>query len=187
MAFCLNAGACGTAVGDTTVTVGNVIAPMSVVITDAATGEPLKNASVRIAGPDKYAIITANELVAGFEMQDGHLALGVRPGSKPAVTGQNYRFSIIVDAEGYMPGMTSVSIVSDTTATFAEIKMINLQSPPQGVSIKRFDFNVPTDGVLETKKVFTVPAGNGVAQSSTLTLEAGIAFLSAGAGAGTSG
>lgn len=103
-------------------------------ISDAADGK-IKPAdvSVSFSGPDAEYIYEAAGKKS-FKVQQGLLSIGLGPERIPT-TGSPAKFSVTISANGYLPVSRELEITADRKSQIAEIKLININRPPEGLEI----------------------------------------------------
>ncbi|TCC98991.1 hypothetical protein [Pedobacter psychroterrae] len=69
-----------------------------------------------------------------FTVQEGVINIGLGPDRKP-VTGSPAKFTVVVNANGYLPVTRDLEISDDKNSQVVSIKLININKPPAGLEI----------------------------------------------------
>lgn len=120
--------------------------------------EAPENIAIEIIGPDAdkvFSVLGEKEI----PVEGNILNLGVKKTEQ--VSPENpLRFSIVVEAPGFMEAIKSVVIEDLEEFTFESIPMINLNDPPKGVSVVETTFQVNKNGVVEEVNFNTPETGS---------------------------
>lgn len=131
---------------------------------------PPTNISLKIEGKDASGIyeISGNKKLT---VVDGFISLGLLSDRNP-VAGKPIQFTMQVSASGYLPLTIPVTILKDRKVQFVQVAMVNLTTPPAGVSVKKTTISL-TNNTIATAVSISTPLGQGKQEAVTLDIPAG--------------
>jgi hypothetical protein len=131
---------------------------------------PPANISLKIDGKDASGIyeISGNKKLT---VVDGFISLGLLSDRNP-VQGNPIQFTMQVSAPGYLPLTIPVTIQQDRKVQFLQVAMVNLTTPPAGVSLKKTSIDLNNNTVSSAVSIST-PLSQGKQEGVTLIIPAG--------------
>jgi hypothetical protein len=128
---------------------------IGITVVDAATGQPLqeengKMIKITLLGDDKDLIIEpTGEYHATYDVEIGVLSLAVNPNYTVSETNP-VSFQIRVEREGFLTALQSIEVSSEGLLS-VEVRMINLETPPDGVTVDHYaNVGITSGGVLQS-------------------------------------
>lgn len=105
---------------------------------------------------------------------DGFISLGLLADRNP-VAGSPVQFMLQVTAPGYMPLTIPVKMIYGQKVQFIQVAMINLETPPAGVSLKKASITLDNNAVPAATNILT-PLAQGKQEALSFTIPAGTQF-----------
>lgn len=135
-------------------------------------GNPLpKNSRVRIVGPDADRVVTTLNTKNYKINADGNLLVAASPLVTPSDQ-QPFRFTVVVEADGYLTVVQPVVLTSTHPQTYA-VRQISLTQPPRTLAATRAAGRAGADGTVPTALALTTAGQTGETDPATVTLPVG--------------
>lgn len=114
--------------------------------------ENVENVTMEITGPDAGLVKTISGST-DFEVENGFICLDLVSDVSPSESNP-VSFNIVAKASGYLTTIQPV-LIEDTSLQVLVVNMLNLNDPPEGVSVKQQSFSVGDDGLSEEVTIET--------------------------------
>jgi len=137
---------------------------LSILVLDAATGQPIPSSAKVVFGS-----ALAGKMIDGKESAVTEVTADRGAASVFTTGGATGELSLLVKADGYLAGGTSIQVGPGLNA--AEIRLINIAAPPASVPLVSASVQMNSDSVAQNV-VISTPA-TGTAPAVTLTLPQG--------------
>jgi hypothetical protein len=150
--------------------------PLSIQIIDGnfEGGANPANVTIELAGPNKdkfYSSIGKKDLT----VVGGIVDLAMKKTDAAAISAQNpLTVTVIAKATGYLRTMKTYTLYSADTTVFEAISMVNMATPPKGVSIKTASVTVDAATGAAATTIVTTP--NASTEAVSVQIPAGTQF-----------
>lgn len=147
---------------------------IAVQVIDANPKNPAISAiAVKFSGKDA-SLVYGSDGMSVVKPVGGVFSLILRPGIKPTQSNP-IEFNIEVVSSGFMKTVYPVKITK-IGSKFVQVGLINIVSPPAGVSVKQQDINVPAGG-LTSPVTIDIPLAAGKQETAKVTIPTGTKML----------
>lgn len=148
--------------------------PVNLQIVDARMdGKIPQNATVTIIGKDKDKVFSVFGEKALAINNEGILNIGIPRSYKPTATAP-LEFMVVVNAPGFLEARKNISIRDVKKQVLDQVRMVNLASPPKGVSIESSAV-IPVNATTGVSQdiVFSTPSATGKTENATVKIATG--------------
>jgi hypothetical protein len=157
----------------------NVIAMQAIALLDVNNG-PLRNIhAAKITLIDSGKMILSSNGIA-FEtivLNEGFMSVGLSPKAQFSVE-KPYRFSIRVEAVGYMTTVRTI-VIADSTPNYTPIYMVKLDSlPPGGLAASTGSITAISNGIITQTQVLSTIFNQGSGDTLLIKIPEGTQLLS---------
>ena len=135
-------------------------------------GNPLpKTSQVQLVGPDADKLVTTLNTNRYKVNADGVLLLAAMPGVV-ATAQKPLRFTVFVEADGYLTVVQPFTITNDSRVTRV-VRWINLEKPPRTLAAGRIKGRAGADGAISGPMALLTPSPAGSEDKASVILEPG--------------
>jgi hypothetical protein len=151
--------------------VGNdfLVNPLTVQIADANDVNKIPtDAIITVDGPDKdkvFTLLGEKELIP----VSGILGIAVKKSDTPSETNP-LEFSLTISAPNYLTKTINFRL-KNTEAQLADVELVNVNTPPAGLSIAENTFNTTAEAGVDKEIKFASPLSNGKTELSQIIIK----------------
>lgn len=136
----------------------------------------IQNLTIAVDGAiasDVYEISGSQD----FQLIDGRITIGIHPRRNP-VAGQTINVPVVITGDGYLTKRRVIEFTAEERTQLVEIPLVNVVSPPTGVSFSITPGISLTGGALPSPENIVIPPGQGSTTGMEIDLDAGTSFIS---------
>lgn len=162
---------------DLTIYTGNsfLTNPISIQVGDAAKLESVPaDLTVAIEGRDKAKIFTIFG-ESKIKAVSGVISLAVKVADAPS-TAKPLQFTLVLSAPNYQTVRKNYSLTTSTDISTDKVAMVNLVTPPSGISVQNTSFTTTTTGTTADVS-FASPLSAGKVEQASVTVKSGTKAL----------